>query len=214
MSSWSLVGTAWASEASGQISHLGELMKAFPCCPEPRARPPVTAEKPPQASCATSLAQLCSLKATARSGLCVKCWISGGGNRGLSEMVYESLWRASWWDTGDWKMILSPVSTWSLVQPLRDGWARSGRSFFLGLATTWPHHTAWGSSGCGRCYGCLLSEKKKVIFWILRLGWTLWLFNTYVSSGNQHSLNTAMGLASGIPVWWPWVPSSGAWMQF
>lgn len=91
MSSRSLVGTAWAPEASGQISHLGEPTQAFPCCPEPRARPPVTAGKPPQASCAISLAQLCSLKATARSGLCVKSWIRGGGNRLLSEMVYESL---------------------------------------------------------------------------------------------------------------------------
>lgn len=162
MNSWSLVGTAWAPEASGQISHLGELTQTFPCCPEPRARPPVTAEKPPQASCATSLAQLCSLKATARSVVC-KVLGRWGWEQGCSQKWFMSHCEgpaAGMLGAEKWFSV-SPVSTWSLVQPPREGWARSGRSFFLGLATTWPHHTAWGSSGGGRCHGCLLSETKQ-----------------------------------------------------
>lgn len=89
MNSRNLVGTAWASEASGQISHLGELTQTFPCCPEPRARPPGTAEKLRQASCATSLAQLCSLKATARSVVC-KVLDGWGWEQGCSQKWFMS----------------------------------------------------------------------------------------------------------------------------
>lgn len=77
VSSCSSVGAAGAFEALGQTSHLGELVQASACCPEPRARPLMTAENPLQASCATFSVQLCSLKPTARSGLCLKHFVWG-----------------------------------------------------------------------------------------------------------------------------------------